>query len=180
LPEWIVSAGEASDLADIARLVNSAYRGASSEAGWTSEARLLGGQRTDPDALAEEIADPDNGRILCLRKAEGGGVIACVSLKRVDDGGAGYAYVGMVTVEPTLQDRGLGRVMLGAAEDQARAWGLARARMTVISLRESLIAWYERRGYARTGEREPFPYGDARFGLPRRDDLEFVVLEKAL
>jgi hypothetical protein len=52
--------------------------------------------------------------------------------------------------------------------------------MTVIHLRDTLIAWYERRGYRRTGETEPFPYGDERFGIPRRDDLYFVVLEKAL
>jgi hypothetical protein len=46
--------------------------------------------------------------------------------------------------------------------------------------RTELIAWYERCGYARTGERRAFPYGDARFGLPKRDDLEFEVLRKAL
>ena len=52
--------------------------------------------------------------------------------------------------------------------------------MTVIAQRAELIAWYERRGYARTGEARPFPYGDPRFGEPRRDDLSFLVLEKPL
>jgi hypothetical protein len=37
-----------------------------------------------------------------------------------------------------------------------------------------------RRGYARTGELLPFPYGNDRFGLPLRDDLQFEALEKEL
>ena len=57
-------------------------------------------------------------------------------------------------------------------------WMLAALRMTVIDVRDELIAWYERRGYRRTGIRKPFPYGDTRFGVPRRDDLRFEVLEK--
>jgi hypothetical protein len=52
--------------------------------------------------------------------------------------------------------------------------------MTVIAQRVELIAWYERRGYSRTGETRPFPYGEERFGRPRRDDLHFVVLAKSL
>jgi hypothetical protein len=52
--------------------------------------------------------------------------------------------------------------------------------MTVIQVRDTLIAWYERRGYSLTGETKPFPYGDDRFGRPLRNDLHFVVLEKTL
>jgi hypothetical protein len=52
--------------------------------------------------------------------------------------------------------------------------------MTVISVREDLIAWYVRRGYRRTGQTSPFPYGDERFGVPTRDDLEFELLTKKL
>ena len=59
-------------------------------------------------------------------------------------------------------------------------WGLPVMRMTVIDVRDALIAFYQRRGYARTGIRKPFPYGDERFGTPLRDDLRFEVLEKAL
>jgi ribosomal protein S18 acetylase RimI-like enzyme len=87
-------------------------------------------------------------------------------------------YLGMLTVTPTLQDRQLGRTMLAAAEAYVVEQGGKRIQMTVVSIRDTLIAWYERRGYRRTGEVRPFPYGDARFGIPRRDDLAFVVLEK--
>jgi hypothetical protein len=52
--------------------------------------------------------------------------------------------------------------------------------MTVIAQRQELIAWYQRRGYSLTGEARPFPTEDPRFGLPKRDDLGFVVLEKRL
>ena len=86
----------------------------------------------------------------------------------------------MLTVSPGLQAGGLGRHLLGEAERYAREWGASDVVMTVISVRDSLIAWYERRGYLRTGERRPFPRGDERFGRPERDDLEFVVLEKPL
>ena len=58
--------------------------------------------------------------------------------------------------------------------------GMPTMRMTVIDIRDELIAFYERRGYRRTGIKKPFPYGDARFGLPKRDDLRFEVLEKPL
>ena len=52
--------------------------------------------------------------------------------------------------------------------------------MTVVHVRESLISWYERRGYRRTGETRPFPYADTRYGTPTRPDLVFIVLEKHL
>jgi hypothetical protein len=49
----------------------------------------------------------------------------------------------------------------------------------VLHVRETLIAWYERRGYRKTGENEPYPYGDERFGKPLVDGLYFVVMEKS-
>jgi GNAT superfamily N-acetyltransferase len=89
-------------------------------------------------------------------------------------------YLGMLTVRPDVQAHGLGRRMLHEAERYAAARGARRMRMTVITVRETLIQWYERRGYTRTGELLPFPYGDDRFGLPLRDDLQFEILEKKL
>ena len=87
----------------------------------------------------------------------------------------------MFAVRPTLQGAGIGGRLLLEAERIAREeWHAARARMTVIGQRDDLIAWYERRGYARTGARNPFPYDNLRFGIPKRDDLYFVVLEKTL
>jgi ribosomal protein S18 acetylase RimI-like enzyme len=85
----------------------------------------------------------------------------------------------MLTIEPTLQASGLGRGLLAAAEEFVHdRWQVSRMVMTVIEQRPELIAWYERRGYRRTGETAPFPYGDPRFGEPKRPDLRFVVLAR--
>lgn len=165
----------ASDLPALHALVESAYRGDSARAGWTHEADLLGGQRTDVAALQTMLDDPAQC-VLVLR--DGDRLDACVALA---DRGGGTVYIGMVTVAPHLQATGLGQLMLSASEELAsRLFGGTRIEMTVIAQRTELIAWYERRGYRLTGERRPFPTDDPRFGLPRRDDLEFVVLEKNL
>jgi GNAT superfamily N-acetyltransferase len=156
--------------------VNSAYRGESSRQGWTTEADFLDGQRTDAESLAADLAADPDARLLLLRD-EGGRLLGSVWLAPVGDGEAWY--IGMVTVRPDLQAAGLGRRLLEGAEAYAAGQGARRARMTVISIRDTLIAWYGRRGYGLTGETRPFPAGDPRFGLPQRD-LEFVVLEKAL
>ena len=164
----------AEDVEQLSALVNSAYRGDSSRRGWTTEADLLGGQRTDPAVLRRLIASPDT-RILLRFEADE--LVGCVELRRKPDA----AYLGMLTVRPDRQAGGVGRVLLAEAEAfVAREWGLGRIEMTVIQHRHELIAWYERRGYHLTGRREPFPYGDPRFGLPKVEDLEFVVLEKQL
>lgn len=163
------------DAADVAVLVNSAYRGDSSRGGWTTEADLLGGQRTDAAAIVELVASRTN--VLLLARRDAGDLVGCVLLERKGEG----AYLGMLTVRPDLQAAGLGRRLLAAAEAHARTeFGARWVEMTVIEQRRELIAWYERRGYASTGERRPFPYGDERFGLPQRPDLQFVVLRKAM
>ncbi len=179
--EWLAAEASSADLPEIAALVNSAYRGESAERGWTHEAGLLGGQRTDPQTLADDLASPGRSTILCLRRTAGGPILACVFLQRTiaPDGGT-RCYLGMLSVSPELQNSGLGRALLARAEAHAQIWGVARITMTVIHCRDTLIVWYERRGYRRTGETRPFPYGDARFGEPRRSDLYFVVLEKPL
>ena len=156
-------------------LIEGAYRGDSARRGWTHEADLLDGQRTDLEDLRAVIADPK--RVLLLAEADGA-PFACVQLV---DQGAGAAYLGMLTVDPARQGSGMGRDLLAAAEPEAAArFGADRVRMTVIRQRGELIAWYERRGYALTGETAPFPMDDPRFGLPKRQDLEFVVLQKQL
>jgi ribosomal protein S18 acetylase RimI-like enzyme len=163
------------DLPDLHALIESAYRGDSARAGWSHEADLLDGQRTDLEALEAALGDPAR-HLLVFRDGER--IIACVSLANRGDG---LTYLGLLTVNPRRQATGLGRMMLAAAEDHAAAdLGAVRIEMTVIAQRGELVAWYERRGYALTGERRPFPFGEPRFGLPRRDDLEFVVLEKTL
>ena len=165
----------AADAAAVADLVESGYRGERSRAGWTTEADLLDGQRTSVEGVLEVLAEP-GGHVL-LGESERGELLACAQLQRA----AGHGYFGMFSVRPSLQNGGLGRALLGEAERIAREdWGLREMRMSVIVQREELIAWYQRRGYARTGEFPPFPYGDARFGLPKRPDLRFEVLAKAL
>jgi ribosomal protein S18 acetylase RimI-like enzyme len=162
------------DAPALAALVNSAYRGDSSRAGWTTEADLLGGQRVDVDGLTETIARSSSVILLHERDRV---PVACVHLERTGED----CYLGMLTIRPTIQGAGLGRQMLEAAERWAMEhWSSREMHITVIVQRTELFAWYERRGYRRTGERKPFPYGDERFGLPRRDDLAFEVLRKPL
>jgi GNAT superfamily N-acetyltransferase len=167
-------AATATDVPEIVALVEGAYRGDASRAGWTTEADLLQGQRTDPQGVAEVVASPAG---LMLLAFDGGDLVGCCQLERHDD----HAYFGMFAVRPTLQGAGVGKLILAEAERLARdEWHVAQMHMTVISAREDLISWYLRRGYTRTGKMSPFPYGDERFGLPQRDDLEFELLVKQL
>ena len=162
------------DIADVVALVESAYRGEGSKQGWTTEADLLDGQRTDAAGVGALVGRRD-ARVL-LAEADGA-IVACAQLEHEGDTG----YFGMFSVRPRLQGAGVGRAVLVEAERIARdEWGCRTMRMTVISVRDELIAWYERRGYARTGEYSPFPYGDERFGIPKRDDLRFELLRKTL
>jgi ribosomal protein S18 acetylase RimI-like enzyme len=162
------------DVPALHALVESAYRGAGSHAGWTTEAHLLDGQRTDAMLIAGMIADP--AQVILVFEHDGD-VNGCLTVERRE----GYGYIGMVSVRPTEQGGGLGRMMLERAEAYlAREWAMARARMTVIAQRPELIAWYQRRGYVLTGDTAPFPYGEPQFGAPKRDDLYFVILEKHL
>jgi ribosomal protein S18 acetylase RimI-like enzyme len=162
------------DVGAVVALVESAYRGDASRAGWTTEADLLDGQRTDATEVRAVIEGPRSRVVLA---EQDGTLVGSVVLRDED----GTAYFGMLTVRPTLQSAGIGRALVAEAERiAARELGATVMRMTVIAQRTELIAWYERRGYARTGEREPFPYGDPRFGRPRRDDLVFEVMRKPL
>jgi GNAT superfamily N-acetyltransferase len=166
----------AADCAAIVALVESAYRGDSSRIGWTTEADLLGGQRTDTDEIAAIVREPD-ARLLLAIECEA--VLGSVLLRREPDGPC--LYLGMLAVRPELQTKGIGRLLLAGAESRGRdEFGAKRARMTVIEQRRDLIAWYQRRGYVDTGRTEPFPYGNPRFGMPKRDDLRFIVLVKDL
>lgn len=160
------------DVDAIVALVESAYRGDASRAGWTTEADLLDGRRTGADDVRACIDREHSVLLLAERDGE---LVGCAHVAQEDGGG----YFGMFSVRPTLQGAGLGKALLAEAERLVfDTWQLPVMRMTVIDVRDELIAFYERRGYRRTGVRKPFPYGDERFGVPRRDDLRFEVLEK--
>lgn len=163
------------DLPALHALVQAAYRGDSARRGWTHEADLLDGQRTDPEALSDILGDPAQTILLA---EQDGSLVGCVQVSGKGDGGA---HLGMLSVRPERQAGGLGRRLVGAAEAAARdRFGARRMEMTVIKQRPELIAWYERLGYARTGDEAPFPLDDPRFGLPRTRALVFVLLAKAL
>jgi GNAT superfamily N-acetyltransferase len=163
------------DVEAIVSLVESAYRGPTSRTGWTTEADLLDGQRTDTAAVRDIISKPGGGVLLA---EEGGCLVGCCQLERR---GLGVAYFGMFSVVPARQGQGRGRSIVMEAERVARdEWNAARMEMTVIRQRPDLLAWYDRLGYKATGRTEPFPYGDERYGIPTRPDLEFVVLAKSL
>lgn len=167
-------AATARDVDAVVALVESAYRGDASRRGWTTEADLLDGRRTGPDDV---LACIDRPRSQVLLAERGGQLMACAHV--ADEDGSGY--FGMFSVVPGLQRAGIGRQVLAEAERIAlEEFRLPLMRMTVIDVREELIAYYERRGYRRTGVKKPFPYGDVRFGLPKRGDLRFEVLEKTL
>jgi len=158
------------DALSLEALVNSAYRGDSSRQGWTTEADLLDGTRTDAAAIAELIQIP--GTTL-LKYVEENEILGCVELRNQDN----KLYLGMLTVRPHLQGKGIGKELLKAAETESRKQQCSSIFMTVISVRTELIAWYLRHGYHLTGERKPFAFNDIRFGQPKMK-LEFVVLEK--
>lgn len=142
--------------------------------GWTTEADLLDGQRTDIEEVSSIINDP-NARLLLATTDQG--IAGCILIRRELEG----AYVGVVAVSPDLQELGIGKRLLGEAERRsAIEFGARRWRKTVIEQRTELVVWYVRHGYIVSGRTEPFPYGNSRFGIPRRDDLRFMVLEKSV
>ena len=162
------------DYPEIIALTNRAFRGMGPEASWNVE-DVIDGDRINESLLREDRAKAPDGHLLIWREA--GEHLGHV---RLDPLANGTWYLAMLTVRPDRQAQQLGRRLLTASEDFARARGASRIRMTVVNTRDTLIAWYERRGYTLTGETEPFPYGDNRYGTPNRDDLCFVVLERAI
>ncbi len=162
-----ILAASPADASALKALLEAAYRGDSARQGWNHEADILDDERIAPGELEAMLADP---AVTILTAQDGESLVGCVAVTRK---GTALAYLGMLCVQPTLQSAGLGRRLLDAAEDHARALDIAAMEMTVIDSRASLIAWYERRGYLRTGETRPFP-------VLRNPPITFTVLEKPL
>jgi GNAT superfamily N-acetyltransferase len=171
----LLNAAVEADYAEIIDLVNLAFRGSGDSASWNIEAGIIEGQRLNESLLREDLAAKPAAHLLIHRDETNGTLLGTVWL---DPGKDGVWGLGLLTVRPDLQNKQLGRALLKAAEDFARERGARRICMTVVNVRSTLIAWYERRGYVLTGETKRFPYGDERFGRPLRDDLQFVVLQK--
>lgn len=168
----MISKATLADIPALNILINSAYRGETSKKGWTTEANLLEGKRTNEEELTQTIQNPKN---TILKYTENNTVIGSVLL--VEKGQ--QLYLGMLTVSPELQNSGIGKKMLAEAENHAKALGLSSIIMTVISVREELIAWYKRHGYVDTGEREAFPESEIHVTISE-NPLEFIYLEKII
>jgi GNAT superfamily N-acetyltransferase len=173
----VLECASEADYPAIIDLVNLAFRGTGTDASWNVESGLIEGQRMNDSLLREELTKNPGAQLFVHREPGSGVVIGTVWLDSKTDG---VWYLGLLTVQPMLQKQQLGRRLLRAAEEFAQDHGARVMRMTVVNRRAALIDWYLRRGYSLTGGTIPFPYGDDRFGKPMRDDLHFVVLEKAL
>ena len=159
----------------IVSLINTAFRARGENRGWSLKEEYIEGTRITEDLLHEEMAAKPHASLLVWRKDNV--LTGCVWLEPVH---RGIWYLGLLAVPPRSQNGGLGRKLLAAAEHWAREHGAGEIQMTVVQVRTTLIEWYQRRGYTLTGQTKPFPYGDNRFGIPKRNDLHFVVLRKRL
>ncbi|MFA6051425.1 MAG: GNAT family N-acetyltransferase [Methylobacter sp.] len=172
LTHWL-SKAEKQDAGQIAALVNAAYRGEPSKQGWTTEANLLAGLRTDTEEILRLISSDDSMFLLCRAEAK---LIGSVHLQRQGE----QVCLGMLAVSPPIQGRGVGKQLLEAAEQAAQeTWSVNKSVMTVISCRNELLAFYERRGYRRTGVSKAFPV-NPELWLPKVADLRLEILEKVL
>ena len=167
-----VSRASIEDIPSMVKLMNCAYRGEGSRRGWTTEADMVDGElRTDETHLKELMSLP--GVVLLRSMNENNGIEGCVFLQKRE----GKLYLGMLSVLPGLQGKGIGKQLMAAAEEYARKENCPAVFMRVISIRDELIAWYERQGYKKTGEIQPFE--DSKFGTAR-GPIEFAVMQKDL
>jgi len=176
MPAAILQPSTETDLPAVVELMNRAFRGNGSQAGWCTEARYIEGDRTTLPLLRDQVSSTPDGHLLIARDDATRALQGSVWLQRTSPG---VWYLGSLTVDPALQNAGVGRQLLTAAEQWALERGAKRIQMHVVNVRDTLIAWYVRRGYRLTAETRPFPYDDHRFGRPLRNDLAFVVLEKS-
>jgi ribosomal protein S18 acetylase RimI-like enzyme len=164
-----ITIAETNDIPQIVSLINSAYRGEGSKKGWTSEAELFHGVRTNEEALMNILAE--NNAVMLKYKNDDEAIIGCVYLEKQD----GKIYLGLLSVSPDIQASGVGKQLLTASEEYARVYGYDKISMTVITIRKELVEWYQRRGYKPTGEIKQFP--EDKINTPNQR-LELLVLEK--
>jgi ribosomal protein S18 acetylase RimI-like enzyme len=166
---------ELSDSEAIATLVNSAYRGDDSRAGWTTEADLLDGKRTTTQEIASVIKRKDAFILIGVLRDN---IVATICCEWQELSGSNTAHFSMIAVKPTLQNKGYGKSLIQAAEIICqREWRVIGFYMEVISLRHELIAFYERLGYVRTGEFRDFPENSSLW-QPKVNGLNLQYLAK--
>jgi GNAT superfamily N-acetyltransferase len=172
MPELTFRYAKPPDAPAIRALIERCYRGDGARAGWTSEADLLAGPRTSETEVHDLIVTP--GHYFVLGESDGE-LLATALLERRDHD----AYFGMLAIEPATQGSGIGKQFIGRLEQAARElWRSKAMTIVVINLRDELIAWYERRGYAPTGKTHPFPFGETTGELRR--DFHLVEMRKDL
>jgi ribosomal protein S18 acetylase RimI-like enzyme len=168
-----ISIATPDDVPALVSLLNSAYRGDASKKGWTTEADLLKGDlRTDKATLSKLMQTP--GAVFLKYVNDKNQLEGCVFLDKKES----RLYLGMLSVSPLIQAKGIGKQLMTAATEYASRQNCDCIFMKVISVRHELIAWYERQGYIKTGKTEPFPT-DQRFGIPTQP-LEFIIMEKEI
>ena len=168
----IISSATYADIPALVTLVNSAYRGEGGQEGWTGEGHLLAGARTDAPGIEELLQTP--GAVILKYTSPAGALLGCVYLEQQGH----RLYLGLLSVSPAQQNTGIGKQLLAAAANYAIGHHCSHIHITVITARTELIAWYERHGYHRTGELQPFHAGE-KFGI-QKQKLELAVLEKPI
>lgn len=167
-----ISEASDNDIREICILVNTAYRGDTSREGWTTEANFLDGIRINENTLSHYFREKDSVILKCTNEDQK--IIGCVYLKKENE----HLYLGMLTVAPQNQNKGIGKLLLKASEEMAVELKCKSVVMTVITLRDELISWYKRHGYFETGEKQTFP-SDEKFGK-QKFPLEFLIMQKNL
>ncbi|MGD0958584.1 MAG: GNAT family N-acetyltransferase [Methylomonas sp.] len=161
------------DAEQLVELINAAYRGASSKLGWTSEADFLDGGRTDSREIMQLLTETNSLLLICGDDRK---LLGSIHAHYREN----QAEMGMFAVSPLHQGRGIGKRLLEFAESTARqTWEVRQFVMQVIPQRAELIAFYERRGYRRTGVYSPFPV-NPHLWTPKAPDLRLELLEKLL
>ena len=162
------------DAPALTALINQAYRGPASPQAWTTETHLLEGPRISEIHVRQMVAAMNTTQAALLKCVQGSLLLGCMYLEPQGH----LLYLGTLAVAPAAQGQGVGRQLLATAEAYARQQGCTTIKITVLSARPELLAWYERHGYVRTGGAEPFPDTTA-FGQPRQP-LTLLELVKAL
>ena len=145
------------DFNQVLRLINSAF---------TVERFFKDEDRMDVPKLQDLFK---KGSFLVIE--EDGHLDACVYVER----NANRAYLGLLSVDPARQKKGLGRRLTAAAEEFARETGARFMDLRVVNLRTELPGIYEKLGYRITGT-EPFPIDQ----MPITQPCHFVRMTKEL